>query len=109
MVEEAAGGSTATAYAAWAKTLIAEIDDGSYSADKASWISCKDIATASECALEWAMDSNAINCQYVLKMDESGQELSGAYYDGAKPYIEMQIAKGGYRLGAWLNAIAAAA
>ena len=109
MVEAAAGGSTATVYAAWAKTLIAEIDTGAYAADKASWISCADISTAQECALQWATDSNSINCEYVLQMDESGQELSGAYYNGAKPYIEMQIAKGGYRLGAWLNAIAAAA
>ena len=59
--------------------------------------------------MSWAQDANALNCVYVLKADETNQELDGAYYAGAQPYIELQIAKGGYRLGAWLNALAAAA
>ena len=67
------------------------------------------VNTASTCATQWASDSNVINCQYVLKVSESGKELSGSYYTGAKPYIAQQIAKGGYRLANWLNAIAAAA
>ena len=61
------------------------------------------------CALAWAQDANSINCQYVLKDDKTNQELSGAYYTGAKPIIEQQIAKGGYRLGTWINNLAAAA
>lgn len=112
MVEKAAGGSTAAAYGAWAQILEARIDSGIYSSQKASWISCTNIASQTQskaCALSWAQDANAINCQYVLKVDETGQELSGSYYDGAKPYIELQIAKGGYRLAAWINALAAAA
>ena len=109
MVEKAAGGSSAAAYGAWAQTLEARIDSGIYSSQKASWTACSNIKTASACALAWAQDANAINCQYVLKVDETGQELSGSYYDGAKPYIEQQIAKGGYRLAAWINALAAAA
>ena len=108
MVEQLAGGTTPAAYQAWAQTLEARIDSGIYSSQKASWVSCTNIATASNCALAWAQDANAINCQYVLKVDETGQELSGSYFTGATPYIEMQIAKGGYRLAAWLNAIAAA-
>ena len=109
MVERAAGGSTAAAYQAWAQTLETRIDSGIYSSQKSSWISCANIKTASACALAWAQDANAINCQYVLQMDETGQELSGNYYTGALPYIELQIAKGGYRLAAWINALAAAA
>jgi len=59
--------------------------------------------------LSWAQDANAFNCQYVLKADETNQELDGAYYTGAVPIIELQLAKGGYRLAAWINALAAAA
>lgn len=110
MVEKAAGGGNTTATLnAFSETLIARIDSGSYSSVKGSWVSCVDISTASDCALEWAQDANAYNCQYVLKTDESGKELDGNYYTGAEPIIELQLAKGGYRLGAYLNALAAAA
>jgi len=109
MVEKAAGGgNTAAIQASFSQTLIGRIDGGSYSNQKADWVSCVDITTASDCAVTWAQDANAFNCQYVLKSDESGQELDGDYYTGAEPIIELQIAKGGYRLGAWLNKLAAA-
>ena len=109
MVEKAAGGENSTAtLESFSKTLIGRIDSGSYSSEKASWISCVNIKTASDCALEWAQDANAYNCQYVLKTDESGKELDGDYYTGAEPIIELQLAKGGYRLGAYLNNLAAA-
>ncbi|KAI4094761.1 MAG: hypothetical protein LQ348_001482 [Seirophora lacunosa] len=109
MVEKDAGGYDSAATAAFANRLIAAIDSGAYASQKASWISCSDVATASACALNWAQDANRINCGYVLKVDQTNQELSGAYYTGAKPYIELQIAKGGYRLGTWINRLAAAA
>ena len=109
MVEKAAGGKNGTAIVAgFSQSLIDEIESGDYSSLKDDWVSCVDITTASECALEWAQDANAINCEYVLKTDESGQELDGDYYTGAKPYFLQQIAKGGYRLGAYVNNLAAA-
>jgi S1/P1 Nuclease len=37
-----------------------------------------------------------------------GQELSGEYFTKAGPVIERQIARAGYRMAAWLDAIAAA-
>ena len=110
MVEEAAGGRNSTeTLDTFSKALITRIDSGSYSIEKGTWVSCADTSTASECALAWSQDANAYNCEYVLKYDEPGLELNGEYYTGAKPIIELQIAKGGYRLGAWLNALAAAA
>ena len=109
MVEEDAGGYSSSVITSFSNKLIAAIDNGTYSSQKESWVSCVNIDTASDCALEWAQDANTINCQYVLKVDETNQELSGSYYTGAQPYIELQIAKGGYRLGAWLNALTAAA
>ena len=112
MVEKLAGGENSTAILeSFAGTLIREIDNGTYASAKDSWISCVDVSPASgveACAVEWATDANALNCVYVLVGDESGVELDGAYYEGAREYLGEQIAKGGYRLGAFLNGLAAA-
>ena len=112
MVEKAAGGPNSTnTLNSFSDTLIARIDGGSYADEKASWVSCVDISSneaSSNCALNFAQDSNSYNCQYVLKTDEDGQELDSSYYTGAEPIIEVQIAKGGYRLAAWINALAQA-
>jgi hypothetical protein len=35
-----------------------------------------------------------------------GQELGADYHDSAAPVVEVQIAKAGYRLAAWLDKIA---
>lgn len=37
----------------------------------------------------------------------AGQELAGDYFVKAGPVIERQIARAGYRMAAWLDAIAA--
>lgn len=112
MVEKLAGGANSTAVLnSFAGSLITDIDNGTYASEKDSWVSCVDVAPASavqDCAVGWAADANALNCVYVLKGDESGKELDGAYYDGAVQYLGLQIAKGGYRLGTFLNALAAA-
>ena len=110
MVEKAAGGgNTATTVNAFASKLIDEIENGDYKSDKDSWISCVDPSNVEDCAVGWAQDANAINCAFVLKEDETDQELDGDYYNGAEPYILQQIAKGGYRLGNYLNNVAAGA
>ena len=73
---------------------------------------CQDLEDAQTCALLWAGDANKFVCEYVLKDDIEGVEgidLSGKYYEGAVPVIDEMIAKGGRRLGAWLNALAAQA
>jgi hypothetical protein len=108
MVEKVAGGSSASVYTKWANSLTTMIDNGTYADDRDSWVKCSNVSTASTCALAWAKDSNSLNCQYVLKVNETGKELSSAYYTNAIPYIELQIAKGGYRLATWLNALVAA-
>ena len=86
---------------AWADDLFANGIEGR----------CTDISTPEECALVWAGEANKEVCRYVLKDDLEGvenQDLSGDYYDGAVPIVEELIAKAGYRLGAWLNALAEA-
>ena len=110
MVEKVAGGgSSASTVTSFSQTLIQEIDSGDYSSQKADWISCVDPTKIEDCAVQWAQDANAINCKFVLVNDETNQELDGDYYTGAAPYIKQQIAKGGYRLGAYLNNLAAQA
>ena len=37
----------------------------------------------------------------------AGKELGDAYYNKAGPVVEIQIARAGYRLAAWLDLIAA--
>jgi hypothetical protein len=71
---------------------------------------CQDLADAQTCALLWAGEANTFVCSYVLKDDVEGVEgidLAEEYYEGAVPVIDEMIAKGGRRLGAWLNALAA--
>jgi hypothetical protein len=36
-----------------------------------------------------------------------GQELGSSYYDDAAPVVEVQVARAGYRLAAWLDMLAA--
>jgi hypothetical protein len=37
-----------------------------------------------------------------------GQELGSEYYEAAAPVIELQVARAGYRLAAWLDSIVSA-
>lgn len=72
--------------------------------------SCTDVTTSQDCALVWAGEANAQVCAYVLKDDVEGVEgrnLAEEYADGAEPIITALIAKAGFRLGAWINGLAA--
>ncbi|KAL8775054.1 MAG: hypothetical protein Q9209_000533 [Squamulea sp. 1 TL-2023] len=109
MVEKDTRGYGAAVITSFSNKLIAAVNSGAYALQKASWISCTNVNTASACALNWAQDANKINRAYVLKVDGTNMELNGAYYTGAKSCIELQIAKAGYRLGTWVNNLAAAA
>ncbi|TDL19510.1 nuclease Le1 [Rickenella mellea] len=57
------------------------------------------------CPLVWAKESNAFDCTDVFDF-KTGQDLcKGTYFTNALPIIELQIAKQGFRLAAWLNVI----
>ncbi|PIL32497.1 hypothetical protein GSI_05200 [Ganoderma sinense ZZ0214-1] len=61
--------------------------------------------TPLECPLEWARESNAYCCSTVFTYT-SGEDLcTSSYYTNAVPVIDLQLAKQGYRLAAWLNVI----
>ncbi|KAG8887297.1 hypothetical protein FRB99_004290, partial [Tulasnella sp. 403] len=106
MITKLAGSDTDANLSAWTNTIVTQINSGSYTSSVPSWLSCSDITTAQTCATAWAADGNSFDCSYVLNpIPASGAELSGAYYTGAAPIIQQQIAKGGVRLAAWLNKI----
>ena len=102
------GVPAATAIADLARDLTEMTYNGTWSdAERANWTSCVDPTKPESCALEWAQDANRFVCSYVLRSaDIAGQELNGTYYDGAKRIIQTQLAKGGLRLGYYLNNLA---
>jgi hypothetical protein len=92
----------------WANSLIDEIRGGKYANATASWLQGIVANDSIASSMHWAIDSNAYVCSTVVPEGEEGvegQELSGGYYDSAIPVVQVQIAKAGYRLAAWLNLI----
>jgi hypothetical protein len=68
---------------------------------------CLDIGKAQECSLVWAGDANAKVCEFVLKDFPFQQKCLGDnYFEGAVPVVDEMIAKAGFRLGKWINALA---
>ena len=95
-------------------TLTTMIKSGIYESLAAGWVSGISISTQAsikKAAMKWANDSNAKVCTVVMPdgVDtlESG-DLDGDYYTSALPTVKLQLAKAGYRLAKWLDAIAAA-
>ncbi|KAI9066939.1 nuclease Le1 [Trametes sanguinea] len=64
-----------------------------------------DAITPLACPLVWAAESNAFDCSVVFNF-ETGEDLcSGTYFENAIPVIDLQLAKQGFRLAAWLNVL----
>ncbi|KAJ7865780.1 phospholipase C/P1 nuclease domain-containing protein [Mycena leptocephala] len=103
MPETLVGGSTLADAKSWATTLTADIDSGAYSSAKASWIAGDTISDPVTTATRWAADANAFVCSKVMPEGAAAltaeADLYPTYYDAVIPTIELQIAKGGYRLG----------
>ncbi|KAF2502307.1 phospholipase C/P1 nuclease, partial [Lophium mytilinum] len=100
---ESEKGVLKAAAAAWAAEL--------YAREKGHVAQCDDVETAQTCALEWASEANAWVCGFVLEKGQAWLEendLGGEYFVGAGPVIDELVGKAGLRLGAWLNALAAA-
>lgn len=102
--------STLTEASAWASNLVADIDDGCYTPLAASWLQGIDISQPLDTAMVWARDSNSYICSVVFPNGPetyNGTELFPEYYSSAASTVELQIAKAGYRLAAFLDGIAA--
>jgi hypothetical protein len=108
MPQKLVGGSSLTYAQTWANTLISEIDSGSYKSVAASWIKGDSISDPITTATRWASDANAYVCTVVMPNGAAALQtgdLYPTYYNSAIGTIELQIAKGGYRLANWLNLI----
>ncbi|KAF3920569.1 hypothetical protein ABW20_dc0110672 [Dactylellina cionopaga] len=109
--ETLAGGSTIATAESFAKSIIADLETGIYKDLKDDWTSCGSIKRGTGCPKAWAQDANRFVCSDVLPDGPdavAGTDLSGEYYEKAAPIVRQQLAKGGYRLGLWLNKIAKA-
>lgn len=103
-----AGGGNLSDAQTWAGDLVKEIDSGDYKDKAAGWIDGDDIGDAVKTATRWASDANTFVCSVV--MPDGPEELQKGdlfpeYSNSTAPTIELQIAKGGYRLANWLNTI----
>uniref|UniRef100_L2FTF8 Nuclease s1 n=1 Tax=Colletotrichum fructicola (strain Nara gc5) TaxID=1213859 RepID=L2FTF8_COLFN len=95
----------------WADELADEIKTGKFAAQKADWLETLDFNDVKATALAWAGEGNAFVCTHVFPEGPraiAGQELGGEYFQKAAPVIELQVAKAGVRMAAWLDLIAAA-
>ncbi|KAF2798560.1 hypothetical protein K505DRAFT_333332 [Melanomma pulvis-pyrius CBS 109.77] len=109
MPEKLIGGYALEDARNWAASLSTEITSGKYKSAAKGWLDGIDGADGVKSAMVWATDANARVCDVVVPEGAEsvrGQELDGAYYDAAIPVIQLQIAKAGYRLAAWLSLIA---
>lgn len=106
MPETLIGGSSLTYAQSWAKDLITEIESGNYSSVAASWIAGDSVSSALDTAMAWASDANTFVCSVVMPNGAAAltamTDLYPTYYESVIPTIELQIAKGGYRLGNWV-------
>ncbi|KAJ5576284.1 hypothetical protein N7535_003210 [Penicillium sp. DV-2018c] len=102
------GGNSLEDAQGWADSLVKEIDSGNYKAQAASWIKGDDVDDVITTATRWAADANALVCTVVMPDGPEAfakSDLYPEYYESAIGTIEMQVAKGGYRLGNWINMI----
>jgi hypothetical protein len=84
--------------------LLSRIQKDDFEIPRSEWISCTDPSRSLECALSWARDSNALNCDYVYSQTINGTDLAtSGYATGAFPIVELQMSKAILRLGTWLN------
>ncbi|KAF4966004.1 hypothetical protein FSARC_6259 [Fusarium sarcochroum] len=108
MPEKLIGGHALTDAQSWANTLITDIVSGLYKSKAASWIAESDVTDPISSATAWASDANAYVCTVVMPDGAAALQrgdLYPIYYNSVIPTIELQIAKGGYRLAHWLNSI----
>ncbi|KAL1635882.1 hypothetical protein SLS58_010050 [Diplodia intermedia] len=92
----------------FARRLLPRILADSFpDAPVADWLACADPATPVKCALEWARDSAAWNCDYVFAQDLAATKdlATSGYAEGAFPIVELQVSKAALRLATWLNAM----
>ncbi|KAG5926350.1 hypothetical protein E4U53_003102 [Claviceps sorghi] len=93
----------------WAKELAQEINRGKFAAQRDAWLQDLNFDDAVGTAMAWSRESNALVCTHVLPEGPvaiKNQQLDGAYFQKAGPVVEVQVARAGLRMAAWLDKIA---
>ncbi|UKZ52684.1 hypothetical protein TrVGV298_006465 [Trichoderma virens] len=102
------GGDSLADAQSWANSLISEITSGTYKSQAASWIKGDTVSDVITTATRWASDANAFVCTVVMPNGAAALQkgdLYPTYYNSVIDTVELQIAKGGYRLANWLNMV----
>jgi hypothetical protein len=105
IVEQLADGADAEEFA---KNLTTSINDGAYGWNSSSWLDGTTLNDTLSTAMTWANQANSYVCSDVLAAGVAAVEegdLSGSYYKAHFDVARVQIARAGFRLGAWLNLI----
>lgn len=105
IVEQLANGQDAEEFA---KNLTEAINAGDYGWDASTWLNGESLNDTEASAMTWASEANSYVCSDVLAAGVDAVEqgdLSGSYYTAHYDVARIQIARAGYRLGAWLNLI----
>ncbi|KIX04656.1 uncharacterized protein Z518_05526 [Rhinocladiella mackenziei CBS 650.93] len=105
IVEQLANGADAEEFA---KNLTASINAGDYGWDADGWIDGARLNDTLSTTMTWANEANGYVCSDVLSGGVDAVEegdLSGSYYSAHSDVARVQLARAGYRLGAWLNLI----
>jgi len=106
----------------YANDLIADIKTGKFKSLTAQWIDCSSVTepvsevlgrlatkratiTPLACPLVWAQEANAFDCSAVFNFTTGEDLCVGTYFNNAIPIIDLQLAKQGFRLAAWLNVL----
>lgn len=95
----------------WANELLQEIQSGVYSNMTSTWTESVNVNDVIDSVTAWSSEANAFVCSVVVPNGwdavQSG-DLSESYYESVVPTVELQIAKAGVRLGAYLDQLSGA-
>ncbi|EIM82613.1 nuclease Le1 [Stereum hirsutum FP-91666 SS1] len=91
----------------YAADLVSRINTGDFKSLSASWVSCitSSALSSTACPLVWAKEANSFDCSEVFTFTTGEDLCNSAYFTSAIPVIDLQLAKQGFRLAKWLDAI----
>ena len=82
------------------------LQSGDFSKDESAWATCTSHSQSQlTCPDPWAEGSANDACKYAYGGISDGDDVSDSYKSSRADIVDQQIAKGGVRLAATLNAI----
>lgn len=88
--------------------MIDSLEAGPLSINRTEWESCipnDKSPTGIDCINAWAVETNRASCDAWAVYEQGGDLGRGPQYETLARMMELQIAKGGIRLAAFLNAV----